>query len=61
MNYGAGIASEDMPYAEIVIPKPKDEKAIAEAYQDRDQGTSGYQYRTNGFYNELGVERTARR
>ena len=29
MNYGA-VASEDMPYCEITIPKPKDEKAIAE-------------------------------
>lgn len=30
LNFGASVASEDMPYCEIEIPKPKDEKAIAE-------------------------------
>jgi phage gp29-like protein len=30
MNFGASVASEDMPYCEIEIPKPKDEKSIAE-------------------------------
>ena len=55
MNYGAGIASEDMPYAEIVIPKPKDEKAIAERIKIVTKDI-GLPVSNKWIYNELGVE-----
>ena len=32
-NFGAGIASEDMPYARIIIPEAKDAKANAERFK----------------------------
>jgi phage gp29-like protein len=54
MNYGAGIASEDMPYAEIVIPKPKDEKAIAERIKIVTKDI-GLPVSNKWIYNELGI------
>jgi phage gp29-like protein len=53
MNFGAGVASEDMPYAEIVIPKPKDEKAIAERVKILRE--IGVPVTSKWLYEELGI------
>jgi len=53
MNFGAGVASEDMPYAEISIPKPKDEKAIAERVKILKE--IGVPVTTKWLYDELGI------
>jgi phage gp29-like protein len=53
MNFGAGVASEDMPYAEIVIPKPKDEKAIAERVKILRE--IGVPVTSKWLYDELGI------
>jgi phage gp29-like protein len=54
MNFGAGVASEDMPYAEIEIPKPKDEKAIAERVKIITKDV-GLPVSNKWIYEELGI------
>jgi len=53
MNFGASVASEDMPYCEIEIPKPKDEKAIAERVKILKE--IGLPVTNKWIYEELGV------